>query len=119
MVLPIGSAGPSAHELLTGEVMDALLETLRERFQCVVIDTAPALPVAATRMLAAKADAVVLAVHWRRTSEGAVRAALRLLRDGEVRLAGVALTRVDLRQMARYGSADAAGLFKKFRQYYA
>jgi uncharacterized protein involved in exopolysaccharide biosynthesis/Mrp family chromosome partitioning ATPase len=119
MVLPIATAGPSAHELLTGEAMDDLLEMLRERFQCIVIDTAPALPVAATRGIAAKADAVVLAVHWRKTSEAAVRAALRLLRDGEVRLAGVVLSRVDLRQMARYGAADTAGLFKKFRQYYA
>ena len=117
MVLPMGAGDQSAHELLTGEAMSALLEDLRGRYELIVLDTAPVLPVAATWVLAAKADAVVLVVQWRKTREAAVRSALRLLTHDEVQIAGVALSRVDVRQLARYGDASGARFLKKFRDY--
>jgi len=119
MILPMSKVDQSSHELLCGEAMDNLLDELRVRFQSIILDTAPVLPIAATRVLAAKADSVLLVTHWRKTSETAVRSALRLLLHERVRLAGVVLSRVDLRQMGKYAGADAGRFFKKFVEYYA
>ncbi len=119
MVLPMSVGELSSNEVLGGEAMDKLLEVARTRFRIIVFDAAPVLAIAATRVLAAKADAVILAAHWRKTHEAPVRAALRLLPDDQVRLAGIVLTRIDVRQMSKYGRADAGRFFKKFKQYYA
>ncbi|HEX4179475.1 MAG TPA: Wzz/FepE/Etk N-terminal domain-containing protein [Caulobacteraceae bacterium] len=119
MVLPMSEFDHSSHELLSGEAMDMLLDELRAQFQTIILDTAPTLPIAATRVLATKADTVLLVARWRKTSETAVRAALRLLLNERVQLAGIALACVDLRQMSKYTGADAGRFFKKFMEYYA
>jgi capsular exopolysaccharide synthesis family protein len=119
LVLPMSRAQNPAHELLSGTAMDSLLEQLRERFQVIVLDAPPILPVAATRVLATKADASVLIVRWRKTKEDAARSALRLLVNGRSRMAGVILARVDMRQMAKYVRTDIWRIFKKSKQNYA
>jgi capsular exopolysaccharide synthesis family protein len=118
LILPIGGSDEPSQEVLGGEAMDAVLEELRERARIVIMDTAPVLAIAATRVLAAKADAVVMAAHWRKTSEAAVRAALKLLPLDHARLAGVVLTLVDTRLATKYGAPDASRYFKKFRPYF-
>lgn len=119
MILPMRAVEQSVDELFGGDAMKRLLDDLKAQFQLIVLDAAPALPVAATRILAAKADTVVLVTQWRKTSEAAVRSTLRLLQQDKARIAGVVLSRVDLRQMIRYGRTDAGRFFKKFKNYYA
>jgi len=119
IILPMGHSDRSGQDLLGGEAMDHLLAELNARFHTVFFDTAPALPIAATRILAAKADAAVLVARWRKTSEAAVRSALRLLPQDQVRVAGIVLARVDMRQMTKYEHADSGRFFKRFKQYYA
>ena len=117
-ILPIGMGDQSPHQMLGGEAMDHLLSVLRDKVRIVILDSAPILPIAATRVLSVKADAVVMVVQWRKTAEAVVRTALRLLPQEHGRLVGIVLARVDIRQIAKYGGVDAGGFFKKFRQYY-
>ena len=100
MILPLGSTDRDQSDLMTGAAMDNLLSSARERFDLIVLDTAPILPIADTRSLAAKADVVIIAVLWRKTQEQAVRAALRLLPRQGVNVAGIFLTKVDMRKQA-------------------
>jgi len=118
MVLPITGHMRPADQLLSGEAMDQLLLVLRDRFHTVLLDAAPVVPIAVTRILASKADAVVLACRWRKTSEADFRTALRLLPRDQVRLAGVVLTKIDVRQMAYVSLGEPGRYFKKYRQYY-
>ena len=52
------------------------------------------------------------------TPEAALRSALRLLPDDRVQLAGVALSRVDMRKQARFGYGDDA-FYHSYKRYYA
>ncbi len=106
-------------EMLTGERMDALLAVLRERYDAVVIDTAPILPIADARLMVEKADVAVFIVRWRKTPDHAVRAAFRLLPADKVQLAGVALTRVDMRRQAKFGYGDASFYYSQYQEYYS
>ena len=118
-LLPQPRAAGDVGDLLVGQAMDDLLARLREGFAQVIIDTAPVLPVADTRMLAGKVDAVLFVARWRKTPDHAVRAALRLLPPRLVNLAGVALTQVDMRRQARFGYGDASFYYRDYRGYYA
>ncbi|GEN99812.1 hypothetical protein NSE01_16450 [Novosphingobium sediminis] len=117
-ILPLAEGSDKAPELLTGEEMDRMLATAREMFDAIIIDTAPVLPIADARLMLRKADASVFVVRWRKTPEAALRSALRLLPDDRVQLAGVALTRVDMRKQARFGYGDDA-FYHSYKRYYA
>lgn len=116
-ILPVSTHSAQAHELLTGAEMDRLLDAARARFHAVIIDTAPVLPIADARLVLGKADASVFVVRWRKTPDSALRAALRLLPGNRVQLAGVALSRVDMRRQARFGYGEDA-FYRSYREYF-
>lgn len=106
-------------DLMGSQAMADLLEELRGQFQFVVLDTAPVLPVAESRMLAALADMVVFLVHWKKTPAKAAEIALHQLDGVGANIAGVVLSRVDVVEQARTGFGDAGLYFKQYKEYYA
>jgi len=106
-------------DVFGGPAMDRLLATARRRYDFIILDTAPILPVADTRVLAPKSDAVVFLAHWRKTPAHAIRAALRQLDGSGARVAGVVLTRVDMKQQAKHGYGDVGYYHTIYHKYYA
>src|SRR6185437_8805212 len=86
--------------------MDRLLADLRARYDLVILDTAPVLPIADTRVLAPKADTVIFLARWRKTPQHAIEAAFRLFAGTRAHIGGVALTQMDMKQQAKYGYGD-------------
>lgn len=107
-VLPLLPRPSAPSRLLMSEAFERLIGDLRTRFDYVVIDSAPILPVADTRLLAMAADAVIFAVRWEQTSKQAVRTALKTLIAAQARIAGILMTFVDTRKQQRYGYSDYA-----------
>lgn len=118
-VLPLSGSGLSADDLFGAPPMTALLDELRRAFDLIVIDTAPVLVLADARILAAKADTVVLLARWRKTPARAVGAAIRILSQSGVRLSGVTLSQVDVRAEAGLGYGQADYDYRAYRRYYA
>lgn len=88
--------------ILSGR-METLLRDLRQRFDLVVLDTAPVLPVAESRAVAAMADATLLLVRWRKTPTQATRLSIEQLDRAGARVLGTVLSQVDVRQRAGMG----------------
>ncbi len=86
--------------------MDRLIVTLKRHFEFVLIDTAPVLAVADTRVIASKADAVLMLTQWRRTSLPRRGLGLDLLIETGSNVVGIALTQVDLREQSMQGCGD-------------
>lgn len=118
VMLPLNTTEVAEEDPFGGEAMDALLERLRESFDLIILDTAPILAIADTRVLATKADVVVLLARWRKTSEHALRAAIKLL-PSDVRIAGVALNQIHIGKQTKFGFGDPAYYFKKYKAYYS
>jgi exopolysaccharide transport family protein len=118
-VLPLAASGLSADDAFAAPPMDALLAELRQVFDLILIDTAPVLVLTDARILAAKADAVLLLARWRRTPARAVASAARLLHPSGARLLGVCLTQVDARAQARQGHSYGVYPHDAYRKYYA
>ena len=117
-ILPLMAEVTSDRSPVTSPEMDRLLAELKSRFDLVLIDTSPVLPVIESRLLSQKADAVVMMVRWRKTPEKAASMAIHLLRELNVRIAGVALTRVDLKAQARSGYGDPTFYYSRYKGYY-
>lgn len=118
-LLPLAKSSFTPRDVFGTRAMDNLLASARERYDLVVLDTAPVLPVADTRVLAPKADLVVFLARWRKTPYQAVQTALRQFSGTGAHVAGVALTQVDMREQSKYGYGDPGYYFNDYKGYYA
>ena len=81
-MLPAGSPSPWASEQLGSAQMSRLLEQLAERFDFVVVDTAPLLPTSGPLAVVGQVPGVVALARLNQTPRDAVR---RMMRIGERR----------------------------------
>lgn len=96
-----------------------LIEQVRERYDLVILDTPPVLPVDEARVIASMADGVVFLVRWRKTPSKAASVALRRLYDVHAEMLGAVLTLVDVREQERAGYEGGGTFLKAYRPYYA
>ncbi len=117
-ILPLSANSADDHDLFDIHAVDRVLAELRKHYDIVLLDTAPVLALAETRILAQKADAVALLVRWRHTPSKAAQRATDLLKEAGVTFAGAALTQVNLTEQARYGYGDTEYYFNSYKNYY-
>jgi Mrp family chromosome partitioning ATPase len=77
--------------------MTAMIESWRQQFDFVLVDTPPVLPVTDAAVLAPNVDAVVVVVRFGVTIRQSVIRTIRILRDVHANLLGVLVNAVDLR----------------------
>ncbi|ALL14894.1 GumC family protein [Caulobacter henricii] len=118
-VLALTKSAYTPRDVLGSPAMLKLLAELRLRYDVVLLDTAPLLAIADTRILAPHTDAVVMLARWKKTPVKAITSALSLLQGRGVFVAGLALTQVDLKAQTRYGYGDSYYYYKSYRKYYA
>ncbi|MEU1568286.1 polysaccharide biosynthesis tyrosine autokinase [Streptomyces mirabilis] len=87
-VLASGPTPPNPAELLGSESMIQLLKSLSDRFDRIIIDTAPLLPVADTRMLVSRVDGVILVARQRKSRTEELAEAVGALDTAGARLVG-------------------------------
>lgn len=114
-LLATKSAG-NPPDMLGSAAMQKLVARLAEKFDLVVIDSAPLLPVHDARVLARLADAVLFVVRWEKTPRDAVAVAARTLAETQTHVAGIALTRADSSRYKYYafGYQDYASYHKYY-----
>lgn len=117
----IGATTPSAEhrDLFSTAALSSVLEQLKAEYDVILIDTAPVLAVAETRVIAAQADAVLMLSHWRKTPFKATDSAIDLLLEAGCDLVGLALTQVNLKRQAATGYGDRYYYYKSYARYYS
>lgn len=97
----------------------SLVDRLRARFELVILDTPPVLPVDEARVIAAQADSVILLLRWRQTPAKAAELALRELGEVGAHVIGVSLSMVDMVAQGRSGYGDLSYYYRSYKSYYA
>jgi cellulose biosynthesis protein BcsQ len=110
--LPIWSSQVDPLVLMADGRTRDLLEAMRSRYDCIVIDGAPSIGNAEARVLAALADHVILTLKWGATELDKAQAAMRDISSarpaGGPAAVSAVLTQVDLRRYAAYGPGPSA-----------
>lgn len=92
-VLPAGeSAFDDAVSLLSGPRMQSLIDTLRRRFDHVIIDTPPVIELADAGVLGGISDDVLLVARMRRTSKRLIEQAISTLKSYNAPVGGLIAT---------------------------
>lgn len=115
--IPAGMAPVSPPDLFRGEAMRRLLKEVTRDYDLVVIDSPPVGAVSDSLILAGLVDKTLYVVRWQQTPRNVATAGIRQIEEAGGDLAGVVLSRVDVKKHAQYGYADSgsyAGTYGKY-----
>ncbi|MEJ0061044.1 MAG: polysaccharide biosynthesis tyrosine autokinase [Terricaulis sp.] len=96
-ILPVAAAQFSPRNVFASDAMHRLIAETRQAYDVIILDCAPVLAVAQTRVVATHADAVILVAAWNKTPARAIATALEQLSSTGAKILGVAINRVDPR----------------------
>ena len=116
--IPSGKGEANALGLLMSATMARLLQSLRDDYDLVLLDTPPAEAITDARIVAGLADATLFCVRWRATSRHVALHALELLEEAHAIVVGAALTQVDINAHLRSGYADAEVYHPRYGGYF-
>jgi len=90
-VLPVATSGFTPRDVFGSDAMAKLVADLRQHYDLVVLDCAPILAVAETRILVKHADTTVIVARAGRSAIGAVRSAVQQTETAGGNVLGIAL----------------------------
>jgi non-specific protein-tyrosine kinase len=102
-VVPAGSMAPNPSEMLSSTRFAALVKQLSSRYQYVIIDSAPVLPVADSLALSRAVDGVLVVGQANRTSKKTLNEGLSRLHQVGAPVIGLVLNRAAERSSQGYG----------------
>src|SRR6266481_2304247 len=102
LVIPSGPSPPNPAELVSSQPMIKMLETLRGRFQHIIIDSPPLLVVTDATILSTMVEGVVLVVESGVTPRKLILRARKVLDSANARLLGVVLNKVRMHHDGYY-----------------
>lgn len=108
-ILPSGRVPPNPSEFLSSQGLGQVLAEARQRYDYVILDSAPILAVADSAVLGARVDGILIVIRAGHVPRAALRRAKVLLEAPKAHLLGVCLTGVradvspDYAEMAYHG----------------
>ena len=97
-ILTAGKSPPNAAELLRGHRFNDLLLELRERYDCVVIDSPPVMGLADAPIIASMVESTVFVMEARGVKARLALIAIDRLRQARARISGAVMTKLSNRR---------------------
>ena len=114
-----GGPVPDPAALLASDRMRRLLKDVASRYDLVIVDSPPVLSVSDARVLSQMVDKTVFLVHWGSTRRHDVMMGVKQLVEAGADMAGLVLSRVNVRKHARYSYSDSGYYYDdKYTKYY-
>jgi polysaccharide biosynthesis transport protein len=116
--LPAGTGVTSPPDLFRSSTMRILLEETAAYYDLVIIDTPPIAAVSDSFTLSSLVDKAIYVLRWEQTPRNVALAGIRQLAEAGADIAGIVLSRVDLKKHARYSYADSGYYRGSYQKYY-
>lgn len=95
-VIPTGEPNPYIADMLLGGKLNAHLEALKEKYECIIFDCAPVLTVSDAEILTGLVDQVLIVLEWAKTPKEEFRKSASILRNLAATPPNVILNKVKL-----------------------
>jgi succinoglycan biosynthesis transport protein ExoP len=92
----------NSSELLASDDMKQLFERLRDRFDYIIVDLSPLVPIVDVRSALSFVDAYVLMIEWGTTAIETVERAVHSAKAVSDKIVGVVLNKVDFNSLGRF-----------------
>ncbi len=115
-VITSGHTAPNPQELMHGPALAALFDELRQRYDYIIVDSAPVGLVSDAKVLDRQAEATIYVVRQRFTPKDRLRAVREIVSSRQ--LTNVAIVVNDIRLDEWYGYYSSYGMGKYYVKYY-
>ena len=112
-----GDIPPNPSELLGSGKMTRLLDSLREKYDMIILDTPPINMVTDAMVLAPKSDGVLFVVRANQSERGAVAHAVEQMEYAKAKILGFVLNGVDMENTAYGYSKYSYKRYHRYRKY--
>jgi polysaccharide biosynthesis transport protein len=89
-------------DILSADATAKLFENLQSKYDYVLVDLAPLMPIVDTRATRAFVDCYVCVIEWGRTTSDAVKYAFRDAHNISENMLGIVLNKADINELRRY-----------------
>jgi capsular exopolysaccharide synthesis family protein len=107
----------NAADVFSSETFHHFIETARQSYDFIIIDTPPVLVVPDARVIAQSVDAVVFTVAWDSTTKAQVTEGLEQFDIVNQTVTGLVLSQIDPAGMKRYGYSGKYGKYGAYSHY--
>jgi capsular exopolysaccharide synthesis family protein len=107
----------NAADVFSSETFHHFIETARQDYDFIIIDTPPVLVVPDARVIAQSVDAVVFTVAWDSTTKAQVTEGLEQFDIVNQAVTGLVLSQIDPAGMKRYGYSGKYGKYGAYSHY--
>jgi len=108
-IMPAGSVPQDPQQLLSDSRMADTLRSLKERYDRIIIDTPPVLPVRDSLLLSRLGDAVIVVAKADATPMRQIEQGLQLLARANAPVLGVVVNQLDFRKAKKYSDYGYGG----------
>ncbi|WGF86787.1 GumC family protein [Marinivivus vitaminiproducens] len=116
--IPAGIGAASPPDLFRSDSMRHLLREMKARYDLIILDSPPVAAVSDSFILSGMLDKTVYVIRWEATPRNVAMHSMRQVVESGADLAGVVLSRVNVKKHARYGYADSGYYSGYYRKYY-
>ena len=95
-ILTSGPVAPNPSEILASNRMKTVIEELKEKYDYVLIDTPPVLPVTDSSVIGSIADGTILLTAWNQITPAMAKEAKNRLEQAGAKILGVILNKVEV-----------------------
>jgi capsular exopolysaccharide synthesis family protein len=117
-IINAGSYSVGGAQLFGSTKFEVLLGLLEREYDLIIIDSPPVSALSDALVLSRKADATVVVVAWGTTRRRALKYTVQQLTGYANNIAGVVLSKVDVKQQARYSYGDSIYYTGSAKAYY-
>jgi capsular exopolysaccharide synthesis family protein len=115
-----GRAGmPNPQDMLASQHMRDFVRSVSQHYDLVIVDSPPVFAASDSLVLSRIVDATVFVVRWETTPRQVVIGALKQLQSVGGTIAGIVLSRVNVKKHARFGYGDQGYYYGKYKEYAA
>lgn len=93
-ILPAGKTPHNPAELLSSVRLKNIIGTLKTKYDYIIFDTPPIIPVTDAGLIASQTDGVIMVIRATRTQRGAIKHSEGLLHQAQAKLLGYILTNI-------------------------
>lgn len=113
-----GGRVPHPTDLLGSKKMYALLQSLAESYDMIILDTPPLLAVSDALVLVRTVDRVLFVVRWEKTRRDFVGAAVKQVVEAGANIGGIVLSQIDMKKQSRYGYGNTSNYYYDNPKYF-
>ncbi|MCB9945283.1 MAG: polysaccharide biosynthesis tyrosine autokinase [Geminicoccaceae bacterium] len=116
--IPAGMAPVSPPDLFRSDRMRLLLDMVSAKFDLIIIDSPPVGAVSDSLILSPQVDKTLYVVRWQETPRNVAQSGIQQVVESGGDLAGIVLSRVNIKKHAQYGYADSGSYSGSYGKYY-